>query len=948
MAVPYKVEYIGQTLQTLINPVVDISNNVQSIDSFKIGTTGVISEATIVLNTNYGFFITQTDNNKTPIISRRDFMRVTLDDGNDSNSKIMYVSNKNKQHSSHGKLLSVSLLGRESFLKEQKITGRYYFIKVIDMIREILSQYNENAIYSNLIPEIRFGPTTGSEDYLKVPSFPTQTFDWTENGTNLYDALLKCLDLLELPGSAGGAGDLFELVFDDNPADDNIMFARIFSQGDRPDADNTITIDTKDSIQVTGSEPIENANVTVVRGAQDKGRFPRELDTYRSGLEFYQSVLDNQLWISTESYPVGTYVSYEDDVYQCILIPPSGTLPTNSTYWSKIEPNNFIGDINYSPWTNYKAEVWRNSFGDPGGRLDPGDITLTEKIVAAYDGNLVIRDVTHRDWADFIGTSLTDIPDTYLYPSGSSTRLYEGMRIFIKDAPTGTPFTNNGGKDKFGKSYQGKIAQYGADGDWIVISRDPQSADEVIVTSTGQIFYFGKKIEEIDKDPFIEYEGVTEWREITNDQFLGKDIAHYPDIIENVKGLIANQTKPNGDDYTDMSGLRIRYKSGTFVTAIGLIAILGILFTGGRLLAIRPLLVKLLPLYLNFHALSILTLTELQNIGWWAMLEFPFPKCTLNGITENVGELYGGTTESKIPFLDVENERILYDGKKGFFNNSSDTFGELTGITFLFNFKIYHGNAPGFEKFDAGNFPFSIFIYDIHSNVVRATFNYRFENETQRIIIPFSEFTSYRARSPTVLALLSPDPLSAFTSDRELYNQNHFQWRKIKRISIVYDLSYDDKGSYNPYTAEKILSSLGTVVTGNVYHDGTIDAFGFMKAPISIAKQGTAETKERILMTNIKEYPIFDNILQLNNLAKGDLQLESHIKKTFEYKGEGKCDLKVGQSVNLKGNDFVTNEDGITENIIKLVVDEINYSVSPDGNASGFIRNVYLARRINA
>lgn len=76
----------------------------------------------------------------------------------------------------------------------------------------------------------------------------------------------------------------------------------------------------------------------------------------------YQISIDELIYMATfnpsTKYEINNFVLYNDEIYFCIVSPPVGTLPTNTTYWLYLGLKGKAGDISLG--ITYKGE-WINT-----------------------------------------------------------------------------------------------------------------------------------------------------------------------------------------------------------------------------------------------------------------------------------------------------------------------------------------------------------------------------------------------------------------------------------------------------------------------------------------------------------------------------------------------------------------------------------------------------------
>ena len=178
------------------------------------------------------------------------------------------------QESVGGDLQGLELFGRERYLQKMPFPGHYYFIRVDQLLKLIISHYNRNngSAQPNIL-ERHTGDIAHTNDVFEFGA-----------DTSVYDALMECVNRLSLSVAAGGAGEYYGLRFYDHPTDINRMGIRVVPQGyetyviDWTDsADVTVTLATPtltEWITVAENKEPERGNIMIVRGQAGSGSFP--------------------------------------------------------------------------------------------------------------------------------------------------------------------------------------------------------------------------------------------------------------------------------------------------------------------------------------------------------------------------------------------------------------------------------------------------------------------------------------------------------------------------------------------------------------------------------------------------------------------------------------------------------------------------------------------------
>ena len=962
MTVPYNLQYYGTSH---LNTPVDITEHVIEIEKFTDVGTGETVSAVVMLDARFGAFVTRTDNNTTPIISRYDLLKLSVTDDN-GNTYFRFLSQGADiapQKNEEGIFITLQLVGREFYMQKMYFPGHYFFDSFRSIILRARDFYNANKGARQ--PSIRIS----SVDLMNFPPHAYGVFEFGEK-TTVYDVIFDVVKRLAVSVPGGGDGRLWGMLFSD-ASDGSAMLMRIQAQGSTPN--NPITIKNPMTLSEV-KQPILG-NVLVVKGKAGFGSFPKEPSIWRSLVEEFENL---PLWDSAIRYRNGAYVQYQNAVYQANIdhtVP--NILPTNALRWNVIKLADYIEawtgsrDFQLSPYTQDKQAVWRNMGGNPGGaggtnsflaNAVPPDGKTGFDGLCFTDSNLVIRDrYGWRDWVDFRVASLSDIPERYLYDASTDSntvqsRVYHGMRVLV-DPAMGAQEGVFAGSDKYQRPFRNSMVMMDRDGDWIVI-RNARQFDECAVLYEGRMFQYNTPLQvaghrdQHRKKPTAVSTVNLEWRDVSA-TLLGNDCFHYPSRVENVDGLIdqpedsiVTLEKSATERYTDNSAIKIEYEYAETDILTGALSAFG---------QVVPLLRGIISLFNDDG--SDIALTEEQedklhevntyNIGWWATLfETPFPKSTFNGIGESVGELFGGTTDNKIPIFDFNNLNMTPSGNMGYGHSDSDLLGPIDGFKTLFNFDISGINTDIIN----GDIPFRATIYDLLGNVWISDILYRFQAETQELNFPLSSFHIYRSR-------LQPSyqrPIANFiatTINPELKITEIFERRLVKRINLQCGIAYDDVGRYDsPLTWENFLRALQVSLTGStVKYTGIIDAFHFTKTPVAIARDTTSQTygvDQFHLIAPIREFPQISNVVQLQKIANAELEVTKHLNDYFTLKFDDMVFNDAEDAVYVQDEDFVSETEKTGEpNTRLMIVKKITYSVGGKNSSSGLLAVVDIFRR---
>lgn len=976
MAGSYKLEY----LET--NPVTDITEYVHTIDDVALFSDGRISYAKITLQSSFGQFMTDARGGLTPLVDEFERFKFTFTDSDGQvKTKIMELMTDLSQLTLTGEyLLPLEFQGRERHLAFIPFSGVYDFTNHYVMAEQVLVSYH----YDRGTKQPTFLTNDGATETNELPKFNPNMWDF-QYIDNCLDALKEIIKHANNPVSAGGAGDRYTLIFDDDPLDPpttstpgNIIL-RIIPQGSRNSAitPKPIIVNSK-AVPIKKVDKIKQpktGTIVIARGRAGTGRTPTASDLYIGRLEFWRGIDD---YVSTVQYKLGSYVRYGELTYQCILTPPGvGTLPTNATYWDSITIGEYIGNFNYSPLTNGKATLYRNNGGNPGvafSSLDP----LSPKVC---DCNIVITNSTgdvdnnsNRDWVLFrsktsVVADLTADMKKYLWNEAS---FYEGFRMLL-DPSVGTlagifaagtdSYGMGAGKDPRGIPFINNCVILAEDGKWYVfgvpdsanpdsVKTTPEYYQQVVVIYEGTIYEWNvnftairsaavnnRRTANTDRKRSDGAGTPSLWKNIA-EEFLSNDCWHSPTIIENVTGLTTPRIKSTVPTvyYTDNSAVRIVYGHDGTDTDIPawknyLDRIIGFVLTTTA--GFAGLLVGF-----GASALLLYTTPRYQNCGWWWTISHPFPLSTFNGIGEKVGELLGGQTLEELntnPFFDCYNQKNNPAGNKGWSNLDSKEMMEIVGATF--NFRLYM-KKDGVDIPFTGDIPVSYWAIDNNGTIWKSKSVYRFLGDIQRFTFQFGDFTPvYRARTPFGIKNIIQNIIVPELEIRERLFPNRIKWQ-----GFMLEAPYDEHGRYMPNAWDLIIKpTLASVSTSAVVFDGVIDDFAWIKTPIAISASD-AETVKRRIFPEIKDFPNITNLEQLQRTADAELDIEEFRYEQYTILQNDKLDQNLQDTVYLQEDNIISEEDKAgTPHTREVVIGEYHIAVN---NEHDLKRTLVLIKRI--
>ena len=926
----FEVEYINSN-----STFTDITEYVPELGKTAYFSDGRISTSRITLQAEFGWFVTESNGGKTPIISPLDRIRIShIDSKQNTKKHIFEVTQILPSIDNTGSdILLLTLEGRERNLSLIPFSG--YFdppISSKDIVKKILAVYGTSR---NSLTQPTLLDSTN-----ELPDFNHNYWDF-QYIDNCLDAIQEVLRQSDLSVPAGGGGDRFGVVFEDVDGDLNIMRIKFVSQGSVGEGTHTITPhDIYNPVSViSGAKDPETGTVVIARGRPGSGGMPTSGDKYRARLEFYERT---QPYDSTKAYRKGAYVAHganttnpeleTGQVYQA-LRDVTNVRPPSSADWKTVSAFEYIGNIQYSPFTIDKAALYRNECTNPEAAFNYNSNDSPKMC----DCNIFINDAeTNRDWV-YIRQKTNNVSDwtnnqkSYLWNNAS---LYNGFKILIDTSNLGTgegafsptldAFGTGAGKDPNGKTYANNHAVY-VNGTWYVI-KEHEDFDQILVRNEGIYewnvnFTTGSKYPASDRNNAArryrrQNAGTPDgWRTIKG-EFLANDCLHSPSSIRNVDGLIHGILTQGGEKYTTDSAVEIVYEYGSSTHLPEWLDIMNKIagFSSAAAGFLGTFAINAL-----VDTYNLFLTPQYTNAGWWITWTFPFPFSTHNSISEKVGELYGGQTLAEInnhPYFDKYNQRVALSGDAGWNETDSDNLMEITGATFLFKLDI---TANGVTIPFTGSIPAAFWAIDDNGTLWKSKDQYRFLKDVQRFTFDFGNFTPvYRARTPYGIDNLITNILVP-----ELEIRERLQPARIKMMGFQIEAAYDEHGRYIPNSIEHIIkptlfggmfnpSSIGT----SVKFTGTIDYVQWIKTPIAIEDGSSlGQTPNRTMFPEIKDYPNISNVEQLQRAATADWDTEYFKYEQYELVQNDRADLSLQETVFFRNSKLFTTAEQEAANV---------------------------------
>lgn len=673
----YEVRYKPEGVNT------DITDKVVSIDKCTDIANGV-TQLVISFNSEFGGFITDADvdgSATTPILDEFDMLKITFTDKNDVVfTKIYEIENLlGRRTGSENLRLEVHALGIEWRLNAMPFAKQFYYENAAVIARDIIDIFNDN---NGTDPDIENHDvfTSGNNE---LPRWTANTVPFNISDTMCMDGLKEQMVNLGAPISAFGAGDYFAFKFTDKAGSPGTLEFSAFSSGSKPASPLTVQNANITPVHnLFGENERKSGNIVGIKGALDFGSLPTQFAKFRSLIEVFEL---QPFHISGLTYPSG--VSVTDGLFHWKSNKEtSATPPDSETDWNLINPDDLIGTLQYSPWTEDKAITgFKNAGGNPDGIGTVDDFDFP----CMVDGNLEIHDEdSYQTWVHVKALNEAGIDSEYKY---GGTVVGRGLRVLV----------NGTGTDEF-SGFTNVMIQYTGNA-WVQIGPIGTSGLRAAVTDDKCA---------IKREGFI-YNFDSTWSD-NHTAARENHCFHVYDSIANVQG-VTSLSDGLGGNYGQTSGVKVAYKYTSFSTVTS----------------------------------SVLTLVNYYSIGCWLNFAFPFPESTFGGIGEGVGDIFGGGTGSGTEPATLNTDNLIFTptGQTGFNKSDSNALFPLTSLDFMAKFR-WRVTATDTDVAFQGNFKFRCYLYDTSGNVVFHDFTIEFMNHFEQINLPLNGFKSYRARVP--------------------------------------------------------------------------------------------------------------------------------------------------------------------------------------------------------
>jgi len=217
------------------DPNVNISNFVETILDTEIGS-GEVRSSSLRINADRGAFITDTNGGATPILDQFTKIQTTIIDSNSVTYQAIHEVDilHPTQDGLQGKILPVDLLGSEFYLQKTLFADQFFFKSMFTTSSGIIDFYNTNKGTAQ-VRVIDADSDSSSGGFNDLPVFTANDYTFNLQEMYHYDGLIQVMDRGGSSVAAGGAGDFFEMGFENDSDNFNQIKFRGFSSGNPTD-----------------------------------------------------------------------------------------------------------------------------------------------------------------------------------------------------------------------------------------------------------------------------------------------------------------------------------------------------------------------------------------------------------------------------------------------------------------------------------------------------------------------------------------------------------------------------------------------------------------------------------------------------------------------------------------------------------------------------------------
>ena len=860
----------------------DISAWVLGVPRFTDTGLDQVNSAVLVLDSPEGEFLVRTGGDAPPIIRHNDHFRIRCraENGTAYDREFEFAPVDGalavEESAERGRIINLRVLGIEYHTQKIMYVGTHRWTGGRQVVRDIVDRYNESIGAEQ--PQMVIG------DIGDVPSWTRNTYPYDTTPMSVHDRLRDVALSFGAPVDGGGILDFFTVGFETGGSTHNRILLNMRSLGyhyTRVGADDIYQV--SQILVAENDEDRKKTGFSPARANRIVGHFDTTSGTLPTNASRFAGLVDRYnllpVWQSDVEYPVGAEVrapgtspAERGPVYRARR-EGSGNPVSNGTFWETVSFAGFVGGIQYTPWTDDKHALWRNSGVAPNLTSYFGN--------SVPDFNIVIKDSTY--WqvpVDVAASRSSEIPDYLLYPGRVP---YRGLTVLVV-----------GGRDDFEK-FRNRIIMYeGKDIGWRVKYEGFEGGSRALEEATGIVWEWDQADHRLAWFPTADSDAYA--------------CLHPVDIMTNVDGIIRNLG--NNNRRTAVAGswtlapITSRYKDGRILAELGTLA------TGlaGRVIAFLVSNIR----NGETGATGVAELNPAwHKYGQSLRIKFPFPCNDSGGISEDVGQLYGGTGSNPEPAtVDITNMTHTSSGRRGFNNDESEDLGRLGSVSFAIAINRYRMVDGRRVRIAAPNTRIRSSIRDMRDNLVVSDFVVPFDGKYEPITLGFAGYRPYLARAPKTRVDYIIPP-------REIEQANEFRWHEIRDFTWTIMTPYDDHGRFDPLgegletladDSVNYFRDFGQAFvahfTGSVV-EMAIDNFHFNKQLIAVSPPDRSWNQERVIRV-----PDIFSYQSARNYVLSEQERTRFPKADFDLSVRGDFRLRYGEEFLYENNRVIPRQRG--------------------------------------
>jgi hypothetical protein len=678
-------------------------------------------------------------------------------------------------------------------------------------------------------------------------------------------------------------------------------------------------------LQTEGNQEAEQGTNLIAIGGKSAGSYPKEFSMFQGAKSVFNSALN---WDNSVAYKEGALVKAPDgNTYEAIVDntasqPPSAnwiqrtfTKPSawlvgtnygkntlvryDAHAYKSLQASNlgntpdneptwwtrvsYVPGIDYSPLTKDKAQYFINA---GAGWIHAG--TANNNQCGFLDHNVIIKDDLHpRTWVHTAQTTSVGFPSE-LKDGGD---YIEELRVLVNGTGAGdfAGFTN-------------KVIRF-RNGAWSIYKNEVQDS-EIFSKREGESWTYNPCQ---GVGSFVDNLGVCQLGSRSGDWVKGAyalDFGNIGHFFDNEQFNCFHPYKRSGSN-VEVGNEQIMNEDGSTTSAV----------------------------FANFAPLEV-NANSRYPYSFIAGLNFTMMvPDNSNAIPHGAVTVGEKIANAKMDFSNMHKDHL---GGREWFGPNVEDYYPIQAFAYIQLFQEFI--SGGALKPFAGDYSFTLWLADGTDNKVAIEYTH----SVNGITVP---------QTPGVKkaqAQRSIPGISTFIPGREPEVLDIFDWRNVVWGGIETKDSFDESGRYK-FSGKPISSFLDIVNNRFAFAEKlhlSIDAWRLLKPLVATNIFSGAKPERNIEPKKLRADGVI-NYQQLKNLVINNTGVFGFERQAFPLDTQMRCDVVYGDSIYYEDDELVDEADDALTNTIKLVADEIVYTVSkPAQGPGGFLRTINGVTRI--